>query len=205
MLVNAGGVEAWRFKKPGSGNLAFDIVVTRNGMAMFGDIDGLTWNVGASYGIDFLRHQSIGYVHEKLEQHCKEVEIDKADIFDNIISAITDVLDDNGVEHEDFQDIDGLCEWMKEKVRAEDASQPYEEWLDLISEVEAFDEGSDRDCVPAYDLLTSNEDLLGCGDWHECLDKPTKSLWQRLHYVRYAANQIMAMKELGSPAEGAAA
>lgn len=201
LLVNMAGVEAWRFKSPGSSNMAFDIVVTRYGIAMFGDIDGLTWNVGATYGIDFLRHQSIGYVHGKLEQSCKEVEIDKPAIFNMIHDAIEDMLSDADVQHDDFEDIDGLCEWMKTRVDAEDASQPYEEWLDLISDVEAFDEGSDRDCVPAYDLLTSNEELLGGDDWHSCLDKPKKSLIQRLYHVRFAANQIMAMKELGSPAQ----
>jgi hypothetical protein len=201
LLVNSGGVEAWRFKQPGSNNLAFDICVTRYGIAMFGDIDGLTWRVGADYGINFLRNRSIGYVHEKLESGCKEVEIDKPAIFKMIHDAIEDMLSDADVQHDDFEDIDGLCEWMKTRVDAEDASQPYEEWLDLISDVEAFDEGSDRDCVPAYDLLTSNEELLGGDDWHSCLDKPTKSLMQRLEYVRYAADQIMAMKELGSPAQ----
>jgi hypothetical protein len=202
LLVNSGGVEAWRFKQPGSGNLAFDICVTRYGIAMFGDIDGLTWRVGADYGINFLRNKSIGYVHEKLEAGCKEVEIDKDAIFETIRDCICDALEESGIEIDAFEELDDLCEWMKAKVDEEDTSQPYEEWLELISAVDAFDEGRDRDIVPAYDLLAASENLLQRGDlWETGITKPTKSLMQRLEYVRYAANQIMAMKELGSPAQ----
>lgn len=208
-LVNTDGVEVWRCKKPNSINLAFDICVTRFGMSVFGDIDGLIWNVGASYGINFLRNQSIGYLHEKLEASCKEVEIDKPAIFETIIDCICDALEEDGHDGPDREDsVEEIMEWLKEQRDADDdvTGQPYDEWLDLMESVAAFDEGRDRDVVPAFDLLAESEGLLRRGDlWETSITMPTKSLMQRLEYVRYAANQIMAMKELGSPAEGAAA
>lgn len=73
-LVNENGVEVWRCARPGSSFYGFDICITRFGM--MGDIGPLVFHVGASYGINFLRHQSDGYLHEKLDGDIKRVVID---------------------------------------------------------------------------------------------------------------------------------
>lgn len=69
-LVRNDHIEAWRFAQPGSSAYAFDIAITRFGIAVFGDIDALTFKVGASYGLAFLAGNDIDYyVHSKLEHH----------------------------------------------------------------------------------------------------------------------------------------
>lgn len=214
LLVNAGGVEAWRFKKPGSGNLAFDIVVTKNGMAMFGDIDGLTWNVGASYGINFLRNQSMGYLHEKLERDSKREVIDFDGIRDTVCSCIGGLIEETLGEDEipdwmvGLQDAttvtsdeaEALVEWMK--LYVEDDRLPFSELIDVVESIDSFADGRDSETVLAYDFLSQHEELIGGSDlWESSFSKPCPRLMQRLEYVRFAANQIMAMKELGSPAQ----
>ncbi|KPA95395.1 hypothetical protein [Pseudomonas asplenii] len=93
-LVNENGVEVWRCQQPGTRVYHFDICVTAYGMSMFGDIDGLLWHVGADYGINFLRHQSDGYLHEKLESACKREVIDFDSIRDTVCSCIVGRIDE---------------------------------------------------------------------------------------------------------------
>lgn len=212
LLVNAGGVEAWRFKDPRCTNLAFDIVVTRFGMSVFGDMDGLIWNVGASYGIDFLRHQSMGYVHEKLERDSRREVIDFDGIRDTVCNHIIElaeealgedeipewmgVIPNSGTTRDHAEE---LVEWMK--LYVEDDRLPFDDLIDVVEDIDSFADGRDSECVLAYDFLSQHEDLLGGSDlWESSFSKPCPQMMQRLYHVRYAANQIMAMKELGSPA-----
>jgi len=201
-LVNANGVEVWRCQKPGSINLAFDICVTRFGMAVFGDIGHLTFDVGADYGINFLRHQSEGYVHGKLAASCKAVDLDKESILASVEEAIIELIDQSVPDAlkpewlEAGSNLDQLIEWLgMMNEQDEDASLAYGELLECIDHIQQFDDG-ERDIVPAFNFLTESEKLLGVSDtWEWGITKPTDNLWRKLYYVRHAANMIMAQKE----------
>lgn len=200
-LTNANGVEVWRCKKPGSNNLAFDICVTRYGMAVFGDIGHLTFDVGDSYGINFLRHDSIGYVHGKLAASCKAVELDKDSILDSVREAILEQIDENLADelkpewNAEGGDLAQLKQWLGEMSRKrEDETLEYEELLDCIEHIERFDDG-ERDIVPAFDFLVESEKLLCTSDtWEWGITKTTMDVWRKLFYARHAANAIMAQK-----------
>lgn len=200
-LTNASGVEVWRCKKPGSNNLAFDICVTRYGMAVFGDIGHLTFDVGADYGINFLRNDSLGYLHSKLAASCKAVELDKDSILDSVREAIIEQIDENLADelkpewNAEGGDLAQLKQWLGEMSRErEDESLAYEELLDCIEHIERFDDG-ERDIVPAFDFLAESEKLLCTSDtWEWGITKTTMDVWRKLFYARHAANAIMAQK-----------
>lgn len=212
-LVNENGVEVWRCQQPGTRVYHFDICVTAYGMSMFGDIDGLLWHVGADYGINFLRHQSDGYLHEKLESTCKREVIDFDSIRDTVCSCIIGRIDEEfdsdqipawmaGIPERGatLEQAEQLGEWLREHAEA-DERLPFDDLADVIDEIETFAEGRDTELVLAYDFLQSNESLLGGSDlWETKISKPCPNLMARLFYVRHAANAIMAIKEQASAA-----
>ncbi len=78
VLADIDQLKAWRCKAPGTNCYTFDILITRFGTATLGDIDELTFSVGLSFGIEFLASDEIGYyIHSKLEQNCRERELDE--------------------------------------------------------------------------------------------------------------------------------
>lgn len=82
-LANTPNLVAWNCQRPNSSCYGFDILITRFGIAIVGDIDNLTFRVGLSYGLNFLAGDDLGYyIHSKLDQHCKERELDEAVILD---------------------------------------------------------------------------------------------------------------------------
>ena len=218
-LVNENGVEVWRCNAPGSSCYAFDICVTRFGMSIMGDIGSLVFHVGASYGINFLRHKSDGYFYEKLDEECKHQVIDFDAIRDTVCSCVVGRIEeeldegdypewmleipDKGATAEQAQQ---LVEWMQERAAADDDRLPYTDLVDVIEEIDTFADGRDRETVLAYDFIMSNESLIGGSDlWESRFSKPCPRVMAKLFYVRHAANAIMALKELAVPAEGAAA
>lgn len=218
-LVNQNGVEVWRCARPGSSCYGFDICVTRFGMSMMGDIGPLVFHVGSSYGINFLRHQSDGYLHEKLDGDIKREVIDFDTIRDTVCGCVagrieyefpSDEVPEWIAEIQDkgatLEQAEQLVEWMRERDEAEDERLPFHDLADVVEEVETFADGRDSETVLAYEFLQNNEELIGGSDlWESKIGKPCPQLMARLFYVRHAANAIMALKELAVPAEGAAA
>ena len=206
-LVNENGVEVWRCKQPGTRNYHFDICVTAYGMSMFGDIDGLIWNVGSDYGINFLRHQSDGYLHSKLESDCKREVIDFDSVRETVCSCIVGRIEeefdtdqipawmaDIPARGATLEQAEQLGEWLREQDEADDDRLPFSELADVIEEVETFADGRDSEIVLAYDFLSNNESLIGGSDlWETQISKPCPNLMARLFYVRHAANAIMAL------------
>lgn len=74
-LVKHDDAEIWRCKAEGTTAYAFDIMMTRFGIAVVGDIGHLTFSVGLSYGMNFLAGDDVTYyLHTKLnESHKKQV------------------------------------------------------------------------------------------------------------------------------------
>jgi len=211
-LVNENGVEVWRCARPGSSCYGFDICVTRFGMNMMGDIGPLVFNVGSLYGINFLRHPSDGYLHEKLDSDCKRQVIDFDAIRSTVCECIASRIDaqlwsdevpewikeiaDKGATLEQAEQ---LVEWMQEREAADDERLPFAELIEVIEEVETFADGRDSEVVLAYDFLQQHEELIGGSDlWETTISKPCPQLMARLYYLRHAANAIMAIKEEAS-------
>jgi hypothetical protein len=208
-LVNDDGVEVWRCKAPSTTCYAFDICVTRFGMSVMGDIGSLVFHVGSSYGINFLRHQSDGYLHEKLDESCKRQVIDFDSIRDTVCSCIVARIDEEFSANEipewiteipdkgaTLEQAEQLVEWLRELEDAEDERLPFSELADVIEEVETFADGRDAEVVLAYDFLQQHETLIGGRDlWETQISRSCPNLMARLYYVRHAANAIMAIKE----------
>lgn len=65
VLADTEQLKAWRCKAPGTTCYASDILITRFGIVIAGDINGLTFSVGLSCGTEFLAGDDISYyIHE---------------------------------------------------------------------------------------------------------------------------------------------
>lgn len=213
-LVNESGVEVWRCKEPDNIFYAFDICVTRFGMSVMGDIGALVFHVGASYGINFLCHQSDGYLYEKLDGDCRREVIHFDAIRDTVCGCIAGRIDDELPSDEvpgwisDMQDkgatleqAEQLVEWLQEREDADDDRLPFAELIEVVEDIETFADGRDSEIVLAYDFLQQHETLIGGSDlWESTISRPCPSLMARLYYVRHAANAIMAIKEASAAA-----
>ncbi|MEO8644554.1 hypothetical protein [Pseudomonas sp.] len=213
-LVNENGVEVWRCKEPGNIFYGFDICVTRFGMSVMGDIGALVFHVGASYGINFLRHQSDGYLYEKLDGDCRREVIHFDAIRDTVCGCIAGRIDDELPSEDvpqwisDMQDkgatleqAEQLVEWLQEREDADDDRLPFAELIEVIEDIETFADGRDSEIVLAYDFLQQHETLIGGSDlWESTISRPCPSLMARLYYVRHAASAIMAIKETAAAA-----
>lgn len=195
-LANANRVEVWRCQKPGTIHLAFDICITRFGIAVFGDIGSLAFSVGSSYGMGFLAGTDGDYIYGKLEESSKTTEFDLSGFIERVEDAICDKLSNS---HESAPE--WMASWPANKGRGKDI----EAWLlancandpelsavcVALRDVWAFEGGSEK----AHEWLNDHEDLLEVSDtWEWDLRKPTDSVLRRLARVRHAAQMIMAQK-----------
>lgn len=98
--------QIWRCSNPRDGNYAHDLVVSRYGISAFGDMDSLTFNVGASYGLEFLAGRDVEhYIHSKLDAvHRSQVEIDPGQIDALLGESLLKILDTYWFENPALQD-----------------------------------------------------------------------------------------------------
>lgn len=140
---------------------------------MMGEIGPLVFHVGASYGFNFLRHQSDGYLHEKLDGDIKRVVIDFDAIRDTVCECIAGRIDyelpgdevpewiaDIPNKGATLEQAEQLVEWLRERDEAEDDRLPFADLADVIEEVETFADGRDSEVVLAYDLLTNSSSRI---------------------------------------------
>lgn len=213
-LVNVSGVEVWRCQQPGECWYAFDICITRYGISVMGDIGSLVFHVGESYGISFLRHQSDGYLYEKLDESSRRQVIDFDSIRDTVCGCIVGRIESEfdadqmpawmvGIPDQGatLEQAEQLGEWLREQGAFDDDRLPFDALADVIEEVETFAEGRDAEIVLAYDFLQNNESLIGGSDlWETTISGPCPKVMARLYYVRHAAKAIMAIKEQAAAA-----
>ena len=211
--LSSGQAEVWRCKNPENTFFAFDICITRFGIAAFGDFGSLVFNVGSSYGIPFLAGNDVDYyIHSKLEEHCKVKEFDR-EYFDEmrceaVCNRIASMNEDAGID-------DGDEGYIKPPDRGEENWDDYvltlkkfcidkavevgcgddREWHDTLwGMYEFLDCGAD-DARDAHDLFQDNEELLNISDTWECnFEKPYSNLIQRLYMLRHAAKRILEIK-----------
>jgi hypothetical protein len=197
-LAKTKDVEVWRAQTPGSHSYAFDLTISRYGMAMYGDTGALVFDVGAGYGLKFLTSTDDHYVFSKLDQCSRAKDLDEAYLLDIVYRAITDLLAERDLE---------LPEWLPATEPMPDRVQQLDDWLMRT-------EGNDgeysalvvalRECQNlefksvsgAYEWLSDRQELLELADDMDySLTKPTNAVMQRIYMLRHAAKQILAIKE----------
>lgn len=208
-LIDADDVKVWRCQQPGTSAYAFDIMLTRYGIAVVGDIANLTFGVGLSYGLDFLAGDDVGYyIHSKLDEKCKTRDFDEASFRRALIEGICQRIADEA----DCDAYDELPAWVREEkergpdgsrwadlrafvrveARKDDAHEKWDEWEDLLAE--AADIGDQHQ---AGVFMNEHCETLGLGpDWWEIsVTTPAESLIIELYMIRHAAISILAQKQ----------
>lgn len=196
-LAKSDAVEVWRCQTPGTHSYAFDLTVSRYGMAMYGDTGALVFDVGSGYGLKFLTNEDDDYVFKKLDQSSRETDLDEAYLLEIVYRAIIDLLAERDLK---------LPEWLPPTDPMADRIKQLEDWL-LGSEckdgehsalVVALRECQDleiRTTSAAYEWLSDNQELLELADDMDySLGKPTNAVMQRIYMLRHAAKQILAIK-----------
>jgi hypothetical protein len=207
--------EVWQCKKPNTGMYGFHIAVTRTGIAVVGDIEGLLFNVGSSYGMEFLAGDDVNYyIHSKLEHQCRKTVFDR-DHFKQVMAEVVAErcvahletlprMDDDeegdyphwlsgGKEHQKRrEDINEVRQFLIEKMTNE-PTQPL--WLELSDFLGMI--GGISELQEVYNLLTDDSfrKLLKCYDWDYDFTMTCPELLDRLYLVNHAAKQIMTIKE----------
>lgn len=212
VLADTDQLKAWRCKAPRTTCYAFDILITRFGIATVGDIDGLTFNVGLSYGVDFLAGDDIGYyIHSKLEEHCREREFDEDAFRAALVTGVCSQICESTNDDEQYS---SLPDWVRNDGGVGEAGR-WEELTDLVDTKfaavaygedghdfwekldELLREASDITYVEQAHLFMSTyyEELgLGCDYWEITIDKPRDSLINRLYLINHAAKAIVAQQ-----------
>lgn len=199
--------QVWRCARPGSSVYAFDIMMTRRGISVVGDIDGLSFGVGLSYGMAFLAGNDVDYyIRSKLERHCQDRELDEDRLREHVLCGLAEKI----CHHVDDEEWEKLPEWLRESMQrtadkwdsleafvkemtcSDPMSDQWGEWSELISEVADLDRLDE-----AERYVSDHHEELGLGvDWWELrIDRPSHSLMSRLYMVRHAARQILQQQE----------
>lgn len=208
-LTAGNGVEVWRCKAPRSTFYAFDIMMTRFGIAVVGDIDNMTFTVGSSYGMEFLAGKDIEYyIHSKLDAKCKDVEFDRdgwrEQVVQCAISRIREISNDDElekwpawVEDHDQQSADILSEVVAFAWAMKEAEQDTTWWDDLHSQLS---EAEDIEYTEAAMTFASEygETMHMCDLEQSSIEKTCESVFGKLYMINHAAKAIMAMKALAS-------
>lgn len=206
LLAKTDDLEAWRAQKPGSNAYAFDLVMTRYGIAMYGDSGNLVWGVGASYGLKFLANEGDDddYVLAKLDQNCREEDLDEENFAMLVFDAIYHLLFSRTVAN--------LPDWLPDTAPNAERIAQLDTWLcenptadgEYGALVVALREAQDLEVNSiegARRWLDDHQELLELsGDEGEDLGKPTNSVMRRIYFARHAARQILAQKELAEAA-----
>lgn len=197
-LVNQDGCEVWRCQNGSSTIYAFDIMMTRFGIAIVGDIDNMTFRVGSSYGIAFLAGDDVGYyIHSKLDDHCKERELDAEILKSSMIEWIKDHVEQKFPEwYVPAFRPDQTSEfsvWLHAKwYNMAESDHRVWDWYHLLDQVDDLICGNDIHAVHTF--LNENSQNLCEEWWDHTFTKPSESLMHRLYMVNHAAKEIMKIK-----------
>ncbi len=204
-LAQQDNLVAWRCQTPKTTAYAFDILMTRFGIAVVGDIDNLTFSVGLGYGIEFLAGDDVTYyLHTKLSEVCKKRSFSEHLFREVLMRNIAQALHEE-CEEEMFE---SLPEWLQDPDRVDaihwpefrqivldkrrDMSHTDDRWmhwddlLDTAHEVTFTDE--------AMLFMRDNSEQLCLGDeyYENRVDEPSQGLVQCLYMINHAAKAIVA-------------
>lgn len=196
-LAKTKDVEVWRAQTPGTHSYAFDLVISRYGMAMYGDTGVLVFDVGAGYGLNFLTRTDDHYVFSKLDECSRAKDLDEAYLLDIVYRAIIDLLSERDLE---------LPEWLPSTEPMAARVEQLERWLlgseckdgehsALFVALRACQSLENRSTSGAYEWLSEHQELLELADDMDySLGKPTNAVMQRIYMLRHAATQILAQQ-----------
>ena len=215
-LVKNEFIEAWNCKRKDSYAESFDIVVTNNSIAMLGDYGDLTFNVGISYGINFLRNDSKGYVFEKLNQNSKGYELD----VDYMQKEMTEWLIEHMEEQLNVESLDNdvknaFC-YILEQCDTKEITKsvsPLKLMFEILSNHYFSPEGmdelyaykyfvSDLLDIPVehpdefYSVINNHNDITGDSEfWEWDVKTPSRYTRSRLWALHIAAEEIIKIKD----------
>ena len=227
LIMKNGANELWRCTRGNSSCYGFDLVISRFGMAMYGDTDSHVFNVGASYGTEFLARKSLdGYYISKLEENSRpksEVDVDalRALLAERGVAlleryyrgdadAVPDEFEtilDNGAKPEQ---LDAVISYLRTQVDNDNPgfemySGTFDSWLDAVDTLmcehgDKLEQGPDV----LYAYLNENSDELNLGeDWYETsLRTYNGRLIQCLEMLRLCAVKIEQFKKENPPSDG---
>jgi hypothetical protein len=208
-----GPTEVWRCTNKGSSCYGFDLVISRFGIAMYGDVDSLVFKVGSAYGIDFLARQSVcQYMISKLEpEYYNKRELDEDALRQVLVEAGCELLEEEFVPYFDGNDDIELAEWVGgsapitldmviEEMKKHAPEQEHMHFDTFPDYVETLLEERVPDGLQAVESFISeqyDELNLGC-EWYEhTISKHDGSLIQRLEMLRICALKIQEVKNAG--------
>ena len=197
----------WRCKAAKNTFYAFDIVMTRFGIAVVGDIDNLTFSVGLGYGIEFLAGDDVTYyLHTKLSEVCKKRSFSE-DLFRevlmrNIAQALREECEEAMFESlpEWLQDPDRVdaAQWPEFRqlvlAKRRDMSHTDDRWMHWDNALDAAHEITFTDEAMMF-MRDNSEALCLSDEWYENrVDEPSQGLVQCLYMINHAARAIMTQK-----------
>lgn len=221
LICGKGSNEIWRCTNKGSSMYGFDLVISRFGIAMYGDTDSLVFSVGSAYGIDFLARNSVcQYMISKLESVYREKrELCEESLKQVIIEAGCRLLEDKFVSYipEDGVSCADLPEWLGstdhkdvtlekviEEMRKHEPEQPHALFDMFILAAETLvEERMHNGLESAQAFFQENYTDLYLGpEWYEyTISKYPSSLIQRLEMLRLCALKIQEVKNAGDGSE----
>jgi hypothetical protein len=216
-VCGRGPTEVWRCTNNGSSCYGFDLVISRFGIAMYGDVDSLVFSVGSAYGIDFLARKSVcQYMISKLEpEYRNKRELDEELLKQVLVEAGCSLLEDNFQMYFDEGEEVELAEWVggfapitlemvTEEMRKHDAEQTHQHFGLFVDYTETLLEEKASDGLQAVEAyISENHDELGLGcEWYEhTISKHDGNLIQRLEMLRICALKIQEVKNAGDGSE----
>ncbi|HCA6674610.1 TPA: hypothetical protein ACG5BG_002973 [Pseudomonas aeruginosa] len=207
-LVKQPDVEVWRCKAEGTTAYAFDIMMTRFGIAVLGDIGDLTFSVGLGYGMSFLAGDDVTYyLHTKLNETHKKQVFSTTLFRQVLVSSICRALHDECSEEiwdtlpAWAQDADLVCGSHWQEFRAltlthrrdlDNGDDRWMHWDELFDDAERI--GFTEE---AHQLMRDHAEVLCLGEeWYEHrITKTCDSLYAQLYLINHAAKAIMAQAD----------
>lgn len=208
-LAKTETVEVWRAKKPGSSAYAFELAITPRGMAAYGDIGSLVWEVGSSYGLKFLANSDDDeYVYSKLDHRVREEELDQEHLVEIVYDAILELLEGRDLEltwlgrntalSERVAELDA---WLLGNTALQSEAGEFAALVVALRECQNLEDDS---LAGARCWLSDRTGLLEMGSASDYdLGRPSSSVMRDIYMVRHAAQQILAAAE--APTEAATA
>lgn len=218
LICGRGSNEIWRCTNKGSSCYGFDLVISRFGIAMYGDVDSLVFSVGSQYGIEFLARKSVcQYMISKLEpEYRNKRELDEGLLKQVLVEAGCRLLED---KFESYGDEGGeyveLSEWVGgsapitldmvieelNKHEPEQSHTAFESFVDALDTLLTERAGDGLQAVENY--LSENHSELYLGpEWYEhTISKYEGNLINRLEMLRICALKIQEVKNAGDGSE----
>lgn len=218
LICGKGSNEIWRCTNNGSSCYGFDLVISRFGIAMYGDVDSLVFSVGAQYGIEFLARDSVcSYMISKLEPEYRNKRTLDEDALRQVLATagleliinkfVPYTLDDEDYELPEwavYGSTNVSLEVVLEFMANHEVEQPHMKFEDFREQAEfLLEERAPNGLADVEAYLGENYSTLNLGpEWYEhTISKYDGTLIQRLEMLRLCALKIKEVKNAGDSSE----